>query len=192
MSQQGLNRSKIQILEALLRLRQAACHPGLIDPARRQDPSAKLDALLPQLEEVIEEGHKALVFSQFTSLLAIVRERLDSKGDRLRVPRRPDARPRSPRRAIPERPGLPAVPDQPQGRRARAEPHRRRVRLPARPVVEPGRRGPGHRPRPPHRPGTPGLRLRPDRQGHGRGKGPGAAAVPSATWPTPSSTPTTA
>ncbi len=79
-SQQGLNRSKIQVLEALLRLRQAACHPGLIDPARRQDSSAKLDALLPQLEEVTEAGHKALVFSQFTSLLSILRERLDSKG----------------------------------------------------------------------------------------------------------------
>jgi SNF2 family DNA or RNA helicase len=79
-SQQGLNRSKIQVLEALLRLRQAACHPGLIDPARRQDSSAKLDALLPQLEEVTESGHKALVFSQFTSLLSILRERLDSKG----------------------------------------------------------------------------------------------------------------
>ena len=68
-----LNRSKIEVLEALLRLRQAACHPGLIDPGRVDDPSAKLDMLLPQLAEVVEEGHKALVFSQFTSLLAIVR-----------------------------------------------------------------------------------------------------------------------
>jgi SNF2 family DNA or RNA helicase len=76
----GLKRSKIQILEALLRLRQAACHPGLIDPERTGDPSAKLDALLEQLEEVIAEGHKALVFSQFTSLLAIVRQQLDKRG----------------------------------------------------------------------------------------------------------------
>jgi superfamily II DNA or RNA helicase len=76
----GLKRSKIQILEALLRLRQAACHPGLIDPERTGDPSAKLDALLEQLEEVIAEGHKALVFSQFTSLLAIVRKQLDARG----------------------------------------------------------------------------------------------------------------
>jgi SNF2 family DNA or RNA helicase len=76
----GLKRSKIQILEALLRLRQAACHPGLIDPERTGDPSAKLDALLEQLEEVIAEGHKALVFSQFTSLLAIVRQQLDARG----------------------------------------------------------------------------------------------------------------
>jgi SNF2 family DNA or RNA helicase len=76
----GLKRSKIQILEALLRLRQAACHPGLIDPEHSGNPSAKLDALLEQLEEVIAEGHKALVFSQFTSLLAIVRKQLDARG----------------------------------------------------------------------------------------------------------------
>jgi SNF2 family DNA or RNA helicase len=78
----GIGRSKIQILEALLRLRQAACHPGLLDRARRDEPSAKLDALLPQLAEVREEGHKALVFSQFTSLLDIVRARVDRAGVR--------------------------------------------------------------------------------------------------------------
>ena len=75
-----LNRSKIEVLEALLRLRQAACHPGLIDPTRAEEPSAKLDMLLPQIAEVVEEGHKALVFSQFTSFLSIVRERLDKAG----------------------------------------------------------------------------------------------------------------
>jgi superfamily II DNA or RNA helicase len=74
-----LNRSKIEVLEALLRLRQAACHPGLIDPERTAETSAKLDMLLPQLSEVIEEGHKVLVFSQFTSFLSIVRERLDQE-----------------------------------------------------------------------------------------------------------------
>ncbi len=78
----GLNRSKIMVLEALLRLRQAACHPGLIDRGRAAEPSGKLDVLLPRLAEVIDEGHKALVFSQFTSMLAIVRQRLD----RERVP----------------------------------------------------------------------------------------------------------
>jgi hypothetical protein len=77
---EGLAKSKIMVLEALLRLRQAACHPGLIDPKRVKEKSAKLDILLEQLCEVLDEGHKALVFSQFTSLLAIVRERLDSDG----------------------------------------------------------------------------------------------------------------
>jgi superfamily II DNA or RNA helicase len=74
---EGLAKSKIQVLEALLRLRQAACHPGLLDPKRRGEGSAKLDVLLEQLREVANEGHKALVFSQFTTLLGIVRERLD-------------------------------------------------------------------------------------------------------------------
>ncbi len=75
-----LNRSKIEVLEALLRLRQASCHPGLIDPSRAADPSAKLEMLLPQLAEVVDEGHKVLIFSQFTSFLALVRERLDAEG----------------------------------------------------------------------------------------------------------------
>jgi superfamily II DNA or RNA helicase len=76
----GIKKSKIQILEALLRLRQAACHPGLIDKAKRSgESSAKLDVLLPQLREVFDEGHKTLVFSQFTSMLAIVKQRLDAE-----------------------------------------------------------------------------------------------------------------
>ena len=76
----GIGRSRIAVLEALLRLRQTACHPGLVDPARLDDPSAKLDTLLEQLDEVIDEGHKVLVFSQFTSFLAILRRRLDAKS----------------------------------------------------------------------------------------------------------------
>jgi superfamily II DNA or RNA helicase len=77
---EGLGKAKIMVLEALLRLRQAACHPGLIDPKRAGEPSAKLEALQEQLREVMDAGHKALVFSQFTSLLKIVRDRLDSEG----------------------------------------------------------------------------------------------------------------
>ncbi len=75
-----LNQSKIQVLEALLRLRQAACHRGLLDPTHAAGSSAKLETLLEQLAEILAEGHKALVFSQFTSLLAIVREHLDRRG----------------------------------------------------------------------------------------------------------------
>jgi hypothetical protein len=76
-SKEGINKTKMYILEALLRLRQAACHPGLVDKSRTSEPSAKLDVLLPQVSEVIEEGHKALVFSQFTSFLSILRDRLN-------------------------------------------------------------------------------------------------------------------
>ena len=74
----GVNRSKMQILEALLRLRQAACHSALIDPSRAHEPSAKFEVLIPRLLEVMAEGHKALVFSQFTSFLALLRPRLDA------------------------------------------------------------------------------------------------------------------
>lgn len=80
-SRQGINKSKIQILEALLRLRQTACHPALVTGSLDEDtPNAKLDVLLPRLSEVIEENHKAIVFSQFTSFLSIVRKRLDDQG----------------------------------------------------------------------------------------------------------------
>jgi len=76
---EGIHSSKIHILEALLRLRQAAIHPGLIDKGRVDESSAKLDMLLPHLIEVLDEDHKALVFSQFTSMLDILRQRLDQE-----------------------------------------------------------------------------------------------------------------
>ncbi len=76
--EKGLARSKLHVLEALLRLRQVACHPGLVDPAREKEPSAKLDVLLDHLQELAGRGHKALVFSQFTRFLALVKARLDA------------------------------------------------------------------------------------------------------------------
>ncbi len=109
----GLDRSRMQVLEALLRLRQAACHPELLVPEDGDGEgrganaalaaiggksglgggsenggdngvesagSAKLDTLFEQLDEVLDEGHKALVFSQFTRLLGLVRRRLDANG----------------------------------------------------------------------------------------------------------------
>ncbi|MFO7569235.1 MAG: C-terminal helicase domain-containing protein, partial [Smithellaceae bacterium] len=57
-------------------------HPGLIDPARIAGSSAKTKFLLPQLAEILEEGHKSLVFSQFTSFLSIIRKQLDLQGVR--------------------------------------------------------------------------------------------------------------
>lgn len=77
---QGLARSKMHVLEALLRLRQAACHPGLLHQDAQEHSSAKLDVLCPHLEELLDEGHKALVFSQFTSMLSIVRQHLDKRN----------------------------------------------------------------------------------------------------------------
>ncbi|MEQ1869993.1 MAG: DEAD/DEAH box helicase [Vicinamibacterales bacterium] len=76
----GWERSKLQVLEALLRLRQAACHPALVDPKHSTSSSAKLDLLVPRLVELVDDGHKTLVFSQFTSYLALLRRELDEKG----------------------------------------------------------------------------------------------------------------
>ncbi len=78
--QQGLAKSKMHVLEALLRLRQAACHPGLLDRASQDESCAKLDVLCPQIQELLSEGHKALVFSQFTSMLAIIKRHLDARN----------------------------------------------------------------------------------------------------------------
>lgn len=74
----GIGNSTMHVLEALLRLRQAACHPGLLDPKYRDLDGGKLELLLEQLKSIVAEDHKVLVFSQFTTLLEIVRERLDS------------------------------------------------------------------------------------------------------------------
>ena len=76
----GGGAGRFQVLRALLRLRQAACHPGLVESERRGEMSAKLEVLLPQLDELVESGNKALVFSQFTSHLAVVREHLEARG----------------------------------------------------------------------------------------------------------------
>ncbi len=74
----GLERSKIKVLEGLLRLRQAACHPGLVGEA--EAGSGKLEELCAAIREVVGEGHKALVFSQFTRFLALIRQRLEAEG----------------------------------------------------------------------------------------------------------------
>lgn len=76
----GMAKSKLLVLEALLRLRQAACHPGLIDKKAQGDESSKTDTLLAQLSNVVAEGHKALVFSQFTTFLDIVENKLEDAG----------------------------------------------------------------------------------------------------------------
>jgi superfamily II DNA or RNA helicase len=71
--------STLAALEALLRLRQAACHPALL-PGQRAAGSAKLALLLEMLDEAVAEGHKALVFSQWTSLLDLVEPQLRAAG----------------------------------------------------------------------------------------------------------------
>ncbi len=72
----ALDQVRFNILASLLRLRQICCHPALVDPAHAHLPSAKLDALLERLEELHEEGHQVLVFSQFVEMLELIRARL--------------------------------------------------------------------------------------------------------------------
>ncbi|MDB4944658.1 MAG: hypothetical protein JWP97_4192 [Labilithrix sp.] len=71
----GGSGSVLAALEALLRLRQAACHPELV-PGQHAESSSKVERLLEALEEATADGHKALVFSQWTSLLDLVEPHL--------------------------------------------------------------------------------------------------------------------
>jgi len=73
----GLARSHIVILEALLKLRQVCCDPRLVEPSS-ETGSAKLETLMELLDTLMSEGRKVLVFSQFTSMLALI-------GDALRA-----------------------------------------------------------------------------------------------------------
>jgi SNF2 family DNA or RNA helicase len=68
-------------LEALLRLRQACCHRALL-PGQKAERSSKLELLLETLEEALSEGHKALVFSQWTSLLDLIEPELAKRDIR--------------------------------------------------------------------------------------------------------------
>jgi len=78
----GLARSQIVILEALLKLRQVCCDPRLVANAGKKGaaPSAKLLELMGMLEALLAEGRKVLVFSQFTSMLALIEEQLRERG----------------------------------------------------------------------------------------------------------------
>jgi SNF2 family DNA or RNA helicase len=77
---EGLAATKLHVLEALLRLRQAASHAGLVAPDLREAPSGKFEALLELLEEPLAAGRKALVFSQFPSLLKLLQPELRERG----------------------------------------------------------------------------------------------------------------
>jgi superfamily II DNA or RNA helicase len=73
---------RFEALAGLLRLRQLACHPRLAFPDSTT-PSSKLTSLVELCAELRESGHRALVFSQFTSHLALVRPELERRGYRL-------------------------------------------------------------------------------------------------------------
>ncbi len=73
-----LEKNRIAILASLTLLRQLSLSPALLD-SRLPPQSAKIDTLVDLLEEIQAEGHRALVFSQFTSFLRLVRDRLDAE-----------------------------------------------------------------------------------------------------------------
>jgi SNF2 family DNA or RNA helicase len=139
----GLAKSHLHILAGLMRLRQAACDPRLLGlpKAFNDDSSGKLQALRELIEECVSGGHKVLVFSQFTSMLQLIKAALERDGvvmeyldgstkDRMERVERFQTRIET----------CSVFLISPQGRRHGAQPHRRGHRGALRPVVEPRRR----------------------------------------------------
>ncbi|WP_053122078.1 DEAD/DEAH box helicase [Pseudomonas sp. P1.31] len=82
-TRKGVARSQIIILEALLKLRQVCCDLRLVNDATlpaRGSTSGKLDSLMEMLEELFEEGRRILLFSQFTSMLALIEQELKKRN----------------------------------------------------------------------------------------------------------------
>ena len=75
-------KNRFQIFRSLTMLRQLSLHAGLVDPADDDVASAKVDFICEQLPELIAEGHSALIFSQFTGFLDVLRRALDGAGIR--------------------------------------------------------------------------------------------------------------
>jgi hypothetical protein len=82
MAERTLAQSRIIVLDALLKLRQACCDPRLVKlaSARNVETSAKLEDLLEMINELIPEGRRILLFSQFTSMLDLIKPRLVEAG----------------------------------------------------------------------------------------------------------------
>lgn len=68
--------AQIVFLDALLKLRQICCHPALLSPEKAATGSAKFDYLVDLLETLRSEGHRTLIFSQFTSMIALIEDYL--------------------------------------------------------------------------------------------------------------------
>ena len=81
-AERGLSRSHITILDALLKLRQTCCDPRTLplEQAQKINESAKLDLLMEMLPEMLEEGRKILVFSQFTRMIALIEDELNKRS----------------------------------------------------------------------------------------------------------------
>ena len=75
-----LQKNRFEIFRSLTLLRQASLDVGLIDPKYAKIPSTKLDAMMEQVQDIAGEGHRTLIFSQFTRFLGSARDRLDQAG----------------------------------------------------------------------------------------------------------------
>ena len=78
---EGFNKSRMEILKTLLRLRQTCNHIGLLklEGVKSRHPSAKMELFFELLNEALDSKHRVLVFSQFTSMLAILREEMERR-----------------------------------------------------------------------------------------------------------------
>jgi superfamily II DNA or RNA helicase len=79
--EQGFNKNRMEVLKILLQLRQTCCHLDLLKlpNLKSEFPSAKLELFFELVDEALDAGHRILVFSQFTSMLAIIREELEAR-----------------------------------------------------------------------------------------------------------------
>jgi SNF2 family DNA or RNA helicase len=77
---EDMSKNRMTIFRSLTLLRQLSLDPALVDPAYADVRSSKADAFLEHLREVVAEGHRVLVFSQFTRFLRSIRDRLDAEG----------------------------------------------------------------------------------------------------------------
>ena len=75
---EGFQKSKIKVLEGLMRLRQVCCHPKLVD-ANYRGSAGKFEVFAEMLGDVLAEGHKVLVFSQFVKMLHVIRDHCDEQ-----------------------------------------------------------------------------------------------------------------
>ncbi len=75
----GLDKARMNVLEGLVKLRQIACHPVLVE-SKYSHSAGKYDALLENVQEILAEGHKVLIFSQFVKMLTVIRRHFDENG----------------------------------------------------------------------------------------------------------------
>ena len=180
---EDLDGNRFTILRSLTLLRQLSLDPVLVEEAHAGVPASKIEVLLAMLEELVSEGHQALVFSQFTGFLDRVAARLSAEHvSHVRLDGRTRNRGAG-HRSLPQRRSTGLL-DQFEGGRLRTQPHRGGLLLRPRSLVESRCRGTSRRPRPPYRPAAARHGLSPRRPGHHRREGdapqgPQAAAGPS-------------